>query len=184
MCHVCGEQLPANTQYFDVDNSRDDGLRLQCKACRAKREDDEERKTIAAKLDALDSNSVRLLTELAMDGSDVPHIAEVFQKLLDVFGGISGFAQHFMANYLMSKPGSQMRQRMLQSIITLGIKVTESGGAELPLELLNDADIEREIVRRSRKLISVVGEDGVAHVVREDQTHPEDGETRPAAGDA
>lgn len=34
-CAQCGEKLPANSDYFTVDRSRDDGLTGACRRCRA-----------------------------------------------------------------------------------------------------------------------------------------------------
>lgn len=158
MCMECGEGYEMPEKHFDKDATKPDGLRTTCKTCRAEKDLKKEDNRIAKIVDDMDQHSVELLMGLAGSGSDVPHSAEIFQTLLRVFGGMDGFAQHYMLQYLSAKPGSQIRQRMLDTIIKLGMKVTDSGAAQLPVEMMGDEDIERELARRTKRLFTVVPE--------------------------
>lgn len=87
-----------------------------------------------------------------VDPNNLPHIASVLENLMRAFGGVEGFSRHVALNYLASAPGSMARNKMLQSIMSMAVKVSESGAAKVPLELLDDSDIEREIEKRARRL--------------------------------
>lgn len=95
---------------------------------------------------------VNELGDMKVDPNNLPHIASVLENLMRAFGGVEGFSRHVALNYLAAKPGSLTRNKMLQSIMSMAVKVSESGAAKVPLELLDDSDIEREIEKRARRL--------------------------------
>jgi len=150
-CTRCADIM--SLEKFDVDNSKADGRKSVCKRCRAEKMRDDYRIDIANKALELDQRAAKII-EKAVDelGPNVPHIAELFHHLIDVFGGPQGLAQHCMSTYLMAKPGTPGRQKMLAMIMQIATKVTDTGAANLPLDLLSDADIERELEQRMRIL--------------------------------
>lgn len=157
-CTQCGQDLPATDQYFDQDATKDDGLRTVCKQCRcAVREENELRKR-DQRLQMVDDAAYNLLNNVARGGSDVPHVAEVYQRLMDVFDGAGGYATHFMAQYLEAKPGSTTRTKMLELLMRLGMKVSESGAAKIPVEMMNNVDLQNEVAEQARRIFRI--EDG------------------------
>ena len=153
VCSQCCIEMPATADYFDIDQEKPDGLKGACKKCRKEYRELKEARELDARMQKLDEQLMKTL-ELASvtGGSDVPHIAEILQKIVALFGGSQGVAMQFMGTYLQSKPGSNQRMRMLQSVLKLTNDVTVSGAAKVPVELMSDEDIQREIEKRSLKL--------------------------------
>jgi hypothetical protein len=138
----CGRDLPATADYFDRDATRDDGLRSICKECRANERLLAKQDALDDRIKILDEKSVQMIELLTRTGSDLPHIAEVYQRVMEVYEGAGGFAAHFMAQYLSCKPGSTTRTKMLELVVRLSTKVSESGAAQIPLELMTDEDLQ------------------------------------------
>ena len=94
-----------------------------------------------------------------------------------MFGGPGGFAQHFMANFLSTSLGSSTRQRMLDTILRLNVKVSESGAAQKSLEEITDEDLDREIEETARKLILLTPRRLESHGKEEEATAGSDSDT-------
>lgn len=162
-CSVCLDKLPLDAVHFDRDRHSADGFRDECKSCRAtkrKRQDDSE---IDDRLKALDRASMKMLTNISHgDYSKLPHIGEVFECLMRVFGGPQGYAQHFLGTYLTANPGSQQRVKLLSIISMMANQVTQSGAAKVPKEYLTDDDLNREIKERILSISGTVEDKDVA----------------------
>lgn len=159
-CYRCGEDLPSTLQYFDQDTTKPDGLRSTCKQCRFETRNERRVSQRDERLQMMDDAAFNLLETVARGGSDVPHIAETYQRLMDVFDGAGGFAAHFMAQYLESTPGSTTRTKLLELVMRLGLKVSESGAAQVPLELMTDTDLQNKLDEQARRMFRI--EDGSA----------------------
>ena len=151
-CNNCGVSYPLGEEYWHKDGHQPDGYRKVCKMCRIEDKKEKENELIDARIVALEKSGIDLLGNLTKGGSDIPHMAETFQRLIEVFGGPGGFAQHFMANFLSTSLGSSTRQRMLDTILRLNVKVSESGAAQKSLEEITDEDLDREIEETARRL--------------------------------
>lgn len=151
----CGHDLPLNEMFFDRDNSRTTGFKNVCKDCRAAERQEKEREQIDERIKKLEKAALLSLDTMLSTGSDIPHMAEMYQRLIEAFGGIGNFAAHFMANYLVAKPGSLQRMKMLETIVRLGTKVSESNAAQIPLELMSDEDVQREVQRQARRYLMI-----------------------------
>lgn len=138
----CGQELPATPDYFDRDAGTPDGLRGVCKMCRAATYERNKIESVDGRVRRLDETALRTLELVVDGGSDVPHVAELYQHLMSVFRGPGGFAAHFMGQFLMAKPGSPTRTKMLEIMARLAIKVSESGAAQLPIDLMSDEDLQ------------------------------------------
>lgn len=155
-CRLCFQSYPATGMYFDRDESRPDGLRTECKSCRAEERKVEVDPELAEAIKGFDKDALNLLNEFSkskIDIESVPHLATVLQRVMEALGGAQGYARHLISSMLAAKPGSPTRLRHLEMIGRLAQKVTESGAAKVPKELLDDEDLEREIARRKRLLI-------------------------------
>jgi hypothetical protein len=179
LCNQCGEEYPATTDYFNVDNDKDDGLRTVCKVCRMAYEDKKEQQSLEEHIKSMDDASLELIKRMARGGSDVPHIAEVYQCLMQAFDGAGGFAAHFMNQYLSAKPGSTTRTKMLTLLAQMSAKVSESGQAQLPLELMSDQDVQNQLLLQSKKYLRITDVDGSPEALDE-RRREEESSRRPA----
>lgn len=151
MCSTCGGIWPETPEYFDRDNKSDSGFRATCKVCRAEASKKKANEKVLERVDNLEKGTLQLLAQLQAGGSDVPHQAELFQRLMECFGGVGGFAQHWMAHYLMTKAGSSVRSKMLEMMVRMAAKVSEQQMADI--NLMADEDLQREIERRAKRLL-------------------------------
>ncbi len=163
-CQACGDDLPLNANYFDRDRGNTNGFKHICKECRAKKRDDAEEEEIQRKVKQFDSNAMKALEKiLEGEGSAVPHVAELLQRMMQVFGGASGFARHTMNQFLSAAPGSSQRTKMLQIIAAMTTKVSELGAAKVPRELLSDEDLEKAIEERTKRMLRIADTGEVRH---------------------
>jgi hypothetical protein len=58
-----------------------------------------------------------------------------------------------MAQYLASVPGSSTRQKMLDMVVKLAVKTSESGAAQIPIEMLSDEDLQVQFEMGMRKYV-------------------------------
>jgi len=154
-CRHCKVDYPATTQYFGEDASKEDGFATICKVCRQDEEDERQKRRRDHRLQMIDDASFKLLENMARGGSDVPHMAEIYQRLMDVYEGAGGYAAHFMAQYLESKPGGTTRTKMLEMIMRIGMKVSEAGNAQIPLELMSDEDLKIKLDEHARRIYRI-----------------------------
>ena len=105
---------------------------------------------IDARVKQLDTATLKLIDQICKGGAEVPHLTELYQRIMEAFDGAGGFAQHFMAQYLMAKPGSSIRTKLLMATIAMGKEVSAMGGAQLPVEAMQD----EELVYAATKIVS------------------------------
>lgn len=139
---ACGQELPATSDYFDRDETRDDGLRSVCKACRAQERQVSQYQAIDERVRNMDEAAMNLLQHISRGGSSIPHVSELYENIMQAFEGAGGYAAHFMAQYLMAKPGSTTRTKMLELTMRLGIISTELGSAQQPVDAMADEDLQ------------------------------------------
>jgi hypothetical protein len=152
-CSHCNALLPLNAMHFDRDNAAPDGFRDDCKQCRSEKRKKQHDEGIDDRLGMLDRAALEMLGTLAAkDYSKLPHIAEVFECLMRVFGGPQGYAQHVLGTYLTANPGSQQRIKLLNIISMMANQVTQTGAARVPKELMNDEDLEREAEELAKRV--------------------------------
>lgn len=161
MCNECGMELPATPDYFDVDNDKDDGLKTICKGCRKLGSEVKRNTKISENIDMMDKASLALIRQLARGGSECPHVAELYQNIMQAFDGAGGFAIHFMNQYLAAQPGSTQRTKMLDLLMRLATKVTDSGAAQMPLDLMSDEDLQHTLEQRTLKLLGGTDREGL-----------------------
>jgi len=76
----------------------------------------------------------------------------VLERLMEYFGGTSGFTSLLVKQYFDSPPGGSARTKILESILRLVTKNTEAGGAKKPLGQWTDAELESELDSRLQVL--------------------------------
>jgi hypothetical protein len=155
-CDDCGMDLPLNAMYFDRDNKAPGGFKGTCKQCRSEIRKVRTDQEVLDKIAQLDKFTLRMLDNIAMgEGSRVPHVAELYERLVEAFGGSSGVARHALNTYLASKPDSQIRVKVLDILTRLAMKTTDTGAAKIPVELLSDADLQRVIEEKTKTILGI-----------------------------
>lgn len=150
-CARCAEELPIEA--FDRDASKPDGYKSHCKKCRAAALESRRLQQAGQVLQELQNGLIRNLAHSKPGGPDLPHIAEVCQSIIHLFGGVDGMAQQFLANYIAAKPGSLTRERMLSNLMKMNAVVSDSKKVEMPVELMSDQDLQAEIEERKKRLM-------------------------------
>ncbi len=152
-CKTCHVKFPLTKDFWHRDNSSSDGYRKICKMCRAEELEKKRKDEVDDRLKKLEDAGFSMLDNLVNGGSEVPHMAETFQRIMEAFGGPGGFASQLMSTYFRAAPGSQQRQRILDSVLRLNIKVSESGAAKKSLEEMTNEELDKEIEKSVRSMI-------------------------------
>lgn len=150
-CAKCHDEFPASLDWFYSDKTQEDGLNKNCKACHEKHKRAHTAKTMDIRLRTVEEGSLAVLSDMLTGGTDVPHSAELLEKIVHAFGGVNGLAKHYLYNYLQAAPGSAVRQRMLADIVKLATNVAESGATQIPTHLLSDKDLSLRIAEFTSK---------------------------------
>ena len=141
-CELCKLTKPLKS--FPRVRGTQHNYQHKCKTCKAKEKN-------LKQLDKVEREAVRTyLTRTSGGGSNIPHTAELLEGIMNYFGGANGFASLVMKQYFESKPGSRMRNSLLEMVVRLASKNTEQGGARKPVSLYTDDELEEEINSRLR----------------------------------
>ena len=100
-------------------------------------------------------STLPLLEKISEKGSHVPHVAEIFEKLMSLCGGSTGFAKEVILHLHSAPAGGMVKQRALDSIIKLAEKVSDSGAAQKSLDQYSDEDLDRELNQTVRQVLSL-----------------------------
>lgn len=153
-CDACRKSLPLAPEYFHRDKGKETGFMTTCKECRASQRRKEQSEDIIAKVVELERRGLDLLCDEANSTilEPSPHASTLLEEIMACFGGAQKYAQSLYAHYLCAPPGSSARQKIHQMIVSLTVKVTESGNAQLRTELLSDEELEQEVEKRLMKI--------------------------------
>jgi hypothetical protein len=144
-CTNCRVEYPVTKEFWHRDNSASDGFRSTCKMCRAEDVEKKRKSKLDDRVTKIEDAGIDLLDQMSKGGSSVPHMAETFQRIMEAFGGPGGFSQQVMSTFYKAAPGSLQRQRILEAVLRLNIKVSESGAAQKSLEELTNEELDSEI---------------------------------------
>jgi hypothetical protein len=148
-------EFPLDAENFH--KHKDGSLSGVCKPCyRAQSRDQKKRAKVRRKqaLQKIESSAVDIYAKLAqVGGSNVPHSAELVEKVCEYFGGVAGFAAIMVKQYYDSKPGSSTRNKMLETVCRLIQNNVDSGGAKKPLTLWTEEELEVELQERFRAAV-------------------------------
>jgi hypothetical protein len=151
-CIHCGTIFPPDREHFHWHKK--DGLTSVCLSChKAQRRHQKKREQAkrSAGLKKIEASAVDLYSKLAQaGGSNIPHSAELVEKLCEYFGGVSGFAAIVVKQYYDAKPGTSTRNKVLETICRLIQTNVDSGGAKKPLTLWSEEELEAELQERFR----------------------------------
>lgn len=152
LCGSCNRELPATYEFYGKDEARDDGFTKWCKECRSERRKMKELDKAADVIKALDAALLANIAKARPGGSSVPHLAELYQLGVQIFGGPQGLMMHYAATFKEAKPGSMTRERLLSNFIKMGMVLSDSKKVNMPAELLEDADLLAEVEKREAQM--------------------------------
>lgn len=151
LCIDCGGQFPLSPDHW---RKRKDGRwDTRCLICRAKVNRGKRAKQKEKDSSAIERGAVNTFLEAARQGGEnIPHSSELLERLMEYFGGTSGFSALLVKQYFDSAPGGATRTKMLDSLVRLVVKNTDMGGAKKPLGQWTDDELELELDGRLRVL--------------------------------
>lgn len=174
ICDTCGDSLPLDAAHFDRKRGTSTGFRSTCKTCRH-----EERSSGITIPGASENNAAidlnRKLDEKAIDalssfvsgpGTRVPHIAEMWEALAEVFGGPRGIAQQVMATYLAASPGSDRRVKIIGMLARMAASTTASGATTRRVEDMDDEELAKYVAESSVRMVATQSPVIIADIMR------------------
>lgn len=156
-CSICGTTYPLDKQHFrwrkDYESFTAECLSCRAKVKKASREKAKEKRESA--LREIEEGGVDVfLRSVQKGGSNIPHTAEVIERVFEYFGGTGGMAAILVKQYWDSPPGGSARNRLLETICRMVTKNVESGGAKKPLSLWTEEELEQELNNRFEQALS------------------------------
>lgn len=150
-CTDCGQMFPVSKDHFRL--KKDGSWDARCLICRAKVNRGRKVRRKAADMKRIEDGALNAFAAAASRGGEnIPHSSELLERLMEYFGGSSGFAAMMVKQYFDSPPGGSHRTKMLENIVRLVTKNTELGGAKKPLMQWTDEEIEAELDARLRRI--------------------------------
>jgi len=152
VCEKCGGYFP-ETGF----NRTDAGNRTKwCSQCLHEKREEKIAKRQEKTLDGIEAAAVKaFLRAASRGGENVPHVSELLERVMALFGGSGGFATTLAKQYFDAPAGSATRTKMLESIVKLTTSVSEQGASKKPLELWSDDELEDELDKRLNQIASV-----------------------------
>ena len=158
-CAICGKEKPLTREHYRWRVQDGHGYFTgECLACISKAKKTARLKAKAKRksaLDKIEAAGVDIFTAASIQGgSNIPHTAELVERVFQYFGGVGGFGAVLVKQYWDSPPGGTARNRLLETMCRLVTKNVESGGAKKPLQLWSDDELEAELQQRLVEAVS------------------------------
>jgi hypothetical protein len=152
-CNICGKEFPKTKEYFRYRIKNNKGyFSGNCLVCHSKEKKAERLRQQDRKREAMEKIEEAgvdvFLKSVGRGGSNIPHTAEVVEKVMDYFGGVGGFSAVLVKQYWDAQPGGSQRNRLLETMCRLVTRNVESGGAKKPLQLWSEEELEDELNKR------------------------------------
>ena len=116
-----------------------------------------ENKEIDVRLRRFEEQSLEILQRILnapyKESFKSPHLANVLEDIVEVWGGSSGYARHLYALYLAAKPGSPTRLRCMELIERILKESSAQGYVERPLSTLSDEEVEKVYLEHRSRLM-------------------------------
>jgi hypothetical protein len=149
-CKACGSTYEFTKEHFPK-------LENFCRACvrnRNKRIADKQKLRRQKAMQKIEDAGVSLFADMAAEGgSNIPHSAEVLERVLQYFGGVGGFSAMVVKQYYDSPAGGSARNRLIETIVRLVTKNVEVGGVKRPLTLWTEEELEAELEQRFKQAL-------------------------------
>ena len=145
VCSECEKTLPIEEfELTEAGNRRE-----RCDPCRKTRKRRQVQERNERTMESLEKESVSTFLKAASKGGEnVPHISELLERTMTLFGGSGGFAQALVKQFFDATPGSAARTRILETLTKLTVQTSEMGASKKPLELWSDDELEGELNKR------------------------------------
>ena len=158
-CSICGTDKPLTPQHYRWREQDGKGYFTgECLACISKAKKVSRLKAKAKRksaLDKIEAAGVDIFTASTLHGgSNIPHTAELVERVFQYFGGVGGFGAVLVKQYWDSPPGGSARNRLLETMCRLVTKNVDSGGAKKPLQLWSDDELEAELQQRLAEAVT------------------------------
>jgi hypothetical protein len=159
ICIDCGKTLPLSTDHWH--KAKDGSWEPRCKPCRSEYRKKHRRlrkrtmrKRREKALGRIEQEGVDMFAELSRTGGPlIPHSAEVLERLMEYFGGTSGFTAMVVKQYYDSVPGGSHRNKILEMVLRLVNVNVQQGGAKKPLNLWSEDELEQELDKRFKEVV-------------------------------
>jgi hypothetical protein len=149
-CEECKQLLPLTPENFPRVSGTELNYEFVCRPCKKALKQ-------KIKMAQLETDAVeKFLGANVSGGSNIPHTAELLESMMQTFGGTNGFAALCMKQYFDAKPGSRLRNSLLEMVVRLTSKNTEHGGAKKPTSLLTEEELEQEINKRLKNAVDLI----------------------------
>jgi len=116
ICSICGKTYPLDRKHFRWRESNGKGrYTAECRSCTAAEKKKAKKKARARRQSALKQIEVAgaevFLQTVARGGSNIPHSAEVIERVMQYFGGVAGVSAMVVKQYYDAPPGGSTRSR-------------------------------------------------------------------------
>ena len=158
-CSICGTDKPLTRDYYRWRVQDGHGYFTgECRECIAKAKKVSQARAQVKRKEALskiEAAGVEVFVKAtARGGSNIPHTAELVERVFQYFGGVGGFGAVLVKQYWDSPPGGAARSRLLETMCRLVTKNVEAGGAKKPLQLWSEDELEAELNQRLADAVS------------------------------
>lgn len=152
-CAICGVERPLTREHYRWRVQDGKGyFTAECLICIAKAKKQARLRAKAkrkAALDKIEAAGVDVFCAATVKGgSNIPHTAELVERVFQYFGGVGGFSAVLVKQYFDAQPGGSARNRLLETMCRLVTKNVETGGAKKPLQLWTEDELEQELAQR------------------------------------
>jgi hypothetical protein len=146
-CRDCGKYFPRTADHFK--KKKDGSLDTRCLMCRRDVNAGKRKQRKAQTLKDIEAGAVsQFMKTASAGGQNIPHSSELLERLMEYFGGTSGFSALLVKQFFDSPPGGAARTKMLETVVRLVTKNTEVGGAKKPLGQWTEDELEAELDSR------------------------------------
>lgn len=158
-CSTCGNTFPLDKQHYRWRVQDGKGYyTAECLRCRADQRKASRKRKQARRQDSLkqieNAGADVFLATVSRGGSNIPHSAEVIERVFEYFGGVAGFSAMLVKQYYDSPPGGSARNRLLETMCRLVSKNVDQGGARKPLTLWTEDELEQELQNRFKQAVA------------------------------
>ena len=172
-CSICGKEQSLDKDHFRWRVQEGKGyFTAECKSCIRKAKQISQARAAERRqqeLQKVEQHGVDAFIRSTLHGgSNIPHTAELVERVFQYFGGVGGFSSVLVKQYWDSPPGGSARNRLLETMCRLVTKNVESGGAKKPLQLWSEEELEQELEQRMAE--AVASFKGVTIDAKEEET--------------
>ena len=167
LCIRCGNTFPLDKQHFKwiACEERFSGTCLVCRSQQLKAKKEREKQKRHDAMRRIEDAGVDLLLGTATNGgANIPHSAEVIERVFQYFGGVAGFSAVVVKQYWDSPAGGTARNRLIETLCRLVTKNVDSGGAKKPLSLWSEDELEDELNKRFAEALGTLQGLSLIHI--------------------